>query len=125
MEEFVEAHRELLAADACVWEGSGVTWEGPPMVPLGVKGLLYVELTCNTISHDAHSSYGTVLPNAAWRLVWALSTIKGPDERVMIEGFYDDVRAADAGRARGDRGDAGRGSGDAEGVRHRRVPWRA
>jgi acetylornithine deacetylase/succinyl-diaminopimelate desuccinylase-like protein len=92
MEEFVEAHRELLAADACVWEGSGVTWEGLPMVPLGVKGLLYVELTCNTISHDAHSSYGTVLPNAAWRLVWALSTIKGPDERVMIEGFYDDVR---------------------------------
>jgi acetylornithine deacetylase/succinyl-diaminopimelate desuccinylase-like protein len=93
MEEFVEAHRELLAADACVWEGSGVTWEGLPMVPLGVKGLLYVELTCNTISHDAHSSYGTVLPNAAWRLVWALSTIKGPDERVMIDGFYDDVRA--------------------------------
>jgi len=92
MEEFVEKHRELLAADACVWEGSGVTWEGLPMVPLGVKGLLYVELTCNTISHDAHSSYGTVLPNAAWRLVWALCTIKGPDERVMIEGFYDHVR---------------------------------
>ena len=93
MEEFIEAHRELLAADACVWEGSGVTWEGLPMVPLGVKGLLYVELACNTISHDAHSSYGTVLPNAAWRLVWALSIIKGVDERVMIEGFYDDVRA--------------------------------
>lgn len=92
MEEFVEAHRELLSADACVWEGSGVTWEGLPMVPLGVKGLLYVELACATISHDAHSSYGTVLPNAAWRLVWALNTIKGPDERVLIEGFYDDVR---------------------------------
>ena len=64
---------KLLAADACVWEGSGVTWEGLPMIPLGVKGLLYVELTCNTISHDAHSSYGTVLPNAAWRLVWAMN----------------------------------------------------
>ncbi|HEY5638535.1 MAG TPA: M20/M25/M40 family metallo-hydrolase, partial [Dehalococcoidia bacterium] len=30
--------------------------------------------------------------NAAWRLVWALSTMKGPDERIMIDGFYDDVR---------------------------------
>jgi acetylornithine deacetylase/succinyl-diaminopimelate desuccinylase-like protein len=92
MEEFVEAHRELLAADACLWEGGGVTWEGLPQITLGVKGLLYVQLDSQTISHDAHSSYGTVLPNAAWRLVWALSTIKGPDERVMIDGFYDKVR---------------------------------
>ena len=92
MEEFVERHRELLAADACIWEGGGVTWEGLPMVTLGVKGLLYVQLECQAITHDAHSSYGTVLPNAAWRLVWALSTIKGQDDRVMIDGFYDDVR---------------------------------
>lgn len=92
MEEFVEANRELLAADACLWEGGGVTWEGLPQITLGVKGLLYVQLDCQTISHDAHSSYGTVLPNAAWRLVWALSSIKGPDERVTIDGFYDRVR---------------------------------
>ena len=92
MEEFVEEHRELLAADACIWEGGGVTWEGVPQVTLGVKGLLYVELESNTINRDAHSSYGTVLPNAAWRLVWALSTIKGADERVRIEGFYDAMR---------------------------------
>jgi acetylornithine deacetylase/succinyl-diaminopimelate desuccinylase-like protein len=26
-------------------------------------------------------------------MVWALASIKGPDERVLIEGFYDDVRA--------------------------------
>lgn len=93
MEEFVERHKDLLKADACIWEGGGVTWEGLPEVTLGVKGLLYLELHCESISRDAHSSYGTVLPNAAWRLVWALSTIKGQDERVMIEGFYDDVRA--------------------------------
>jgi acetylornithine deacetylase/succinyl-diaminopimelate desuccinylase-like protein len=94
MEEFVEEHREILAADACIWEGGGVTWEGVPQVILGVKGLLYVELEANTVSGDAHSSYGTVLPNAAWRLAWALSSIKGPDERVLIEGFYDGVRPA-------------------------------
>ena len=92
MEEFVEEHRELLSADACLWEGGGVTWDGLPMVTLGVKGLIYVELTCETINRDAHSSYGTVLPNAAWRLVWALSTIKSLDERIQIEGFYDDMR---------------------------------
>ncbi len=93
MEEFVAEHRELLSADACLWEGDGVTWEGAPQILLGVKGLLYVELESNTINRDAHSSYGTILPNAAWRLAWALATIKGPDERVRIEGFYDAVRA--------------------------------
>jgi acetylornithine deacetylase/succinyl-diaminopimelate desuccinylase-like protein len=94
MEEFVAEHRELLAADACLWEGGGVTWEGVPQVTLGVKGLLYVELESNTVSGDAHSSYGTVLPNAAWRLAWALASIKGADERVLIDGFYDAVRPA-------------------------------
>jgi len=92
MEEFVEEQRDLLNADACVWEGGGVTWEGIPQVILGVKGLLYVELEANTVSRDAHSSYGTVLPNAAWRLAWALASIKGPDERVLIDGFYNAVR---------------------------------
>lgn len=92
MEEFVVQHKALLAADACVWEGGGVTWEGLPQITLGVKGLLYVQLDCEAIDHDAHSSYGTVLPNAAWRLVWALASIKGPDERVKIDGFYDAVR---------------------------------
>jgi acetylornithine deacetylase/succinyl-diaminopimelate desuccinylase-like protein len=96
MEEFVEEQRELLAADACLWEGGGVTWDGVPEMVLGVKGLLYVELEANTVNRDAHSSYGTVLPNAAWRLAWALSSIKGPDERVLIDGFYDAVRAATA-----------------------------
>jgi acetylornithine deacetylase/succinyl-diaminopimelate desuccinylase-like protein len=92
MEEFVERHKELLAADACLWEGGGVTWEGIPQVTLGVKGLLYVELTCDAVSRDAHSSYGTVLPNAAWRLTWALASMKEPDESIRVEGFYDAVR---------------------------------
>ncbi len=94
MEEFVEEQRALLAADACVWEGGGVTWEGVPQVTLGVKGLLYVELESNTVNRDAHSSYGTVLPNAAWRLAWALASIKGRDEGILIDGFYDAVRPA-------------------------------
>jgi acetylornithine deacetylase/succinyl-diaminopimelate desuccinylase-like protein len=32
------------------------------------------------------------MPNAAWRLVWALNSLKGTDERIRIRGFYDNVR---------------------------------
>ena len=40
-----------------------------------------------------HSSRATIVPNPAWRLIWALASLKGPDERVLIEGFYDKVLA--------------------------------
>ncbi len=93
MEPFVEEHRELLAADACVWEGSGVNWQGQPQIILGAKGLLYVELEVRCANRDAHSSHAPVIPNAAWRLVWALNTLKDADEDILIDGFYDGVPA--------------------------------
>lgn len=89
---FVEHNRDLLAADACIWESGGVDWDGAPQVVLGLKGILYVTLRVRSMARDAHSSTGTHLPNAAWRLIWAIASLKGPDERIRIDGFYDAVR---------------------------------
>ncbi|HKS69101.1 MAG TPA: M20/M25/M40 family metallo-hydrolase [Ktedonobacterales bacterium] len=89
LEPFVEQHRDLLAADACVWEFGGVDHEGRPEVVLGLRGICYVEFRVRTLSRDAHSGEAHNLPNAAWRLIWALGSIKGPDERIRIPGFYD------------------------------------
>ncbi|GBD11234.1 N-formyl-4-amino-5-aminomethyl-2-methylpyrimidine deformylase [bacterium HR23] len=89
---WVAEHRELLQAEGCIWEGGGVNWAGHPTITLGLKGIAYVELVARGGNRDVHSSYGAVVPNPAWRLVWALSTIKGPGERVRIRGFYDRVR---------------------------------
>ncbi len=90
--EFVQKHRERLAADVCLHEGGGVNAGGRPLVSLGVKGIVSVGLRVRTAVRDAHSSLGAVLPNAAWRLVWALSTLKDTAENVLIPGFYDNVR---------------------------------
>jgi len=92
IEPFVEEQRQLLAADACLWEGGGVNWRGQPQITLGVKGLLYVELEARGANRDAHSSYATVVPNPAWRLAWALATLKDPQENILIDGFYQGVR---------------------------------
>jgi acetylornithine deacetylase/succinyl-diaminopimelate desuccinylase-like protein len=54
--------------------------------------MLYVELGVRALSRDGHSGNANVIPNAAWRLVWALASLKGPDERVRIPGFYDRLR---------------------------------
>ena len=48
------------------------------------------------MSRDLHSAQAAIVQSAAWRLIWALDSLKGPDERVRIVGFYDDVRPPDA-----------------------------
>lgn len=91
LERFLAKHFPLVAADACCWEAGAKDEADRPVITLGHKGQLYVELRCRTANAD-YPSRLTVLPNAAWRLVWALAALKGPDERVRIPGFYDAVR---------------------------------
>ncbi len=85
-------YADLLRADGCLWETGGVDLGERPVVTCGAKGIQYVELIARGARHDLHSSYATFVPNPAWRLTWALNTLKGPDGRVRIPGFYDRVR---------------------------------
>ncbi len=89
---FVEAHRSELRCDGAIWEEGGLDDDGVPVQNLGVRGLLYVELQVMALARDAHSGAANLLPNAAWRLIWALATLKGQDERIRIPGFYDRLR---------------------------------
>lgn len=92
MPAFVESHQDLLAADACIWEFGSVDYEGRPRQSLGMRGICYVELSVESMAQDAHSGLGgSIFPNAAWRLTWALNTLKDQNERVLIPGFYDNV----------------------------------
>ncbi|MGC8857162.1 MAG: M20/M25/M40 family metallo-hydrolase [Anaerolineae bacterium] len=91
--DFIRNHKDRLKADACIWEFGGVDHRDVPMQYLGLRGICYVELSVETASIDVHSGLGgSIFPNAAWRLVWALNTLKDPQERILIPGFYDRVR---------------------------------
>lgn len=92
--DFVRANKELLAADACIWEFGGVDHEETPLQYLGLRGICYVELSVKTAQIDAHSGLGgSIFPNAAWRLVWALNSLKDKDEHIRIKGHYDNILA--------------------------------
>ncbi len=89
---FVQQHADRLRADGCIWEFGGVNYNGRPFTYLGMRGDFYVELSVKTLTSDAHSGLGgSLFPNAAWRLTWALATLKAQDERIQIAGWYDDV----------------------------------
>lgn len=90
---FVRGNQELLAADGCVWEFGGVNRQGIPVQYAGLRGICYVELRLRSASRDSHSGLGgSIFPNPAWRLTWALASLKGADERILLPGFYDRVQ---------------------------------
>ncbi|MEO6458347.1 MAG: M20/M25/M40 family metallo-hydrolase [Chloroflexia bacterium] len=90
--EFAAQNRELLQADACLWEAGYREESGALMLYAGLKGMLYVELRAQGVDYDLHSSNANLAPNAAWRLVEALYSLRDANCRVLIPGFYDDVR---------------------------------
>lgn len=89
---FTERHKNLLKADGCIWEFGHKDLREIPQIYLGLKGICYVELSVKGAGADQHSSWGTIVPNAAWRLVWALNTLKDEDEKIRIKGFTQSVR---------------------------------
>jgi acetylornithine deacetylase/succinyl-diaminopimelate desuccinylase-like protein len=95
--QFVREHAGLLKCHGAIWEEGGTDSDGRPGTWLGCRGLLYVELFVEVMNRDAHSGNAHALPNAAWRLHWALESLKGRDERVIrILGFYDAARPPSA-----------------------------
>ena len=89
---FIDENAERLKADSVVCYDGDMDESGRAKVDLGVKGLLYVELRCKKGREDLHSSYAPLAENPAWRLIWAMSTVKGPDDKILVRGWYDDVK---------------------------------
>jgi acetylornithine deacetylase/succinyl-diaminopimelate desuccinylase-like protein len=91
LEAFAEEHHALFAADGCIWEAGYKDLQGRLQISLGCKGITYVELRAHGANRDLHSSNAAIVPSPVWRLMWALATLKDQDERILIDGFYDDV----------------------------------
>ncbi len=99
-EAIAAKYAPLLHADGALWEGAGFGDDGRLKLNLGTKGLLYVQLDVQGTGVDTHSGAAAILPSAAWRLVQALATLRMPDGRVSIPGFYDAVLPPDEAQMR-------------------------
>ncbi len=90
LENLLKEHAAELKANACLWSTGSFTPDGRAQINLGTKGILTVELRSRTLSQPADSALAGVLPNAAWRIAWALNAIKGDTEEIRISGFGDE-----------------------------------
>ncbi len=91
-EALTKQHGDLLKADGTLVGSGGFNEKGQAAVALGFRGMLYVEYSVEVMKRDAHSGSAHALPSGAWRLVRALAGLKDENGRILIPGFYEDVR---------------------------------
>jgi len=91
IEDYLKKYQKKLSCDAVIWEFGYVDEKDRPIISLGMKGLLYVELSKMESIRDAHSSLAVLIENPAWRLVEALKTLRDMDGRILIKDWYKEV----------------------------------
>ena len=89
---YLKKYKKKFSCDGVVWEFGYVDQKNRPIIGFGMKGLLYVELTVKESVRDVHSSFAVIIKNPAWRLVQALNTMRDENGKILIKGWYDDVK---------------------------------
>jgi acetylornithine deacetylase/succinyl-diaminopimelate desuccinylase-like protein len=91
VEGYLNKYQKKLSCDAVIWEFGYVDEKDRPIISLGMKGLLYVELSIQESIRDVHSSLAVLIENPAWRLVHALKTLRDKDGEILIADWYKEV----------------------------------
>jgi len=89
---------KLNGADAAFYPNPAQDEQGRHHIYLGAKGVVDVELEVSggdwggPAERSLFSADDAWIDSPVWRLIWALNTLKNPQGRILIEGFYDDVQ---------------------------------
>jgi acetylornithine deacetylase/succinyl-diaminopimelate desuccinylase-like protein len=93
MEALLAAHGGLLSADAWLLCDGPVHQTRRMQLYFGARGTTDLELTVYGPLRPLHSGhYGNWAPNPAAILAHLLAGLRDPDGRILVPGFYDDVR---------------------------------
>lgn len=121
--KFANKHKDLMRADGCVWEILSATPGSTTELSPGMKGDLSIRMTVGGPPRypkvDAHSGYAGAIPGAAWRLIWAVNSLKDSDENITIDGLSRLIRQPtkeDIAALRSYRGDIGQKIRDNYGI---------
>lgn len=91
LSDAIHARPELFDADSCLASIGFRDGAGTPFCFSGSKGQMRVRLSVRSADQPLSSGLAATVPNALWRLLWAIAAIKGEDEDIAIPGFYDQV----------------------------------
>ncbi|MBC7239698.1 MAG: peptidase dimerization domain-containing protein, partial [Chloroflexi bacterium] len=89
---FIEAHKDLLACDLVLSADGGQFSETQPSLTISLRGICSLQIDVTGPAYDLHSgTYGGAVQNPIHALVRLLDSMRHPDGRIAVEGFYDEV----------------------------------
>ncbi len=91
IEEYLKKYKKKFSCDGVIWEFGYVDTKNRPIIGLGMKGLLFVELSVKESIIDAHSSLAVLIKNPAWRLIDAIKTLRDSNGKILIKDWYKEV----------------------------------
>ncbi len=92
LDAWLEANKARLTADFAVISDTGFFEGNLPALTVGLRGLVYFQLDVTGSPIDLHSGvYGGAVDNPINALCAIVAALKGPDGRIRVPGFYDDV----------------------------------
>ncbi|HLZ11819.1 MAG TPA: M20/M25/M40 family metallo-hydrolase [Candidatus Acidoferrum sp.] len=92
LQQTLELHKNLLAADVLLTGDGPVHQSGRPLIFFGARGDIGLGITVYGPVRALHSGhYGNWAPNPAMELAQLLAAMKDENGRVKIPGYYDDV----------------------------------
>lgn len=92
IDDYLKKYKAKFACDGVIWEFGYVDSKNRPIIGLGMKGLLFVELSIKESIRDAHSSLAVLIKNPAWRLIEAVKTLRDSNGKILIKDWYREVK---------------------------------
>jgi acetylornithine deacetylase/succinyl-diaminopimelate desuccinylase-like protein len=89
---YIKKYKNKFKTDLVIWEFGYIDQKGRPIISLGMKGLLYIEMTATGPSRDVHSSLAVLIENPAWKLVQALSTLVNKKGIILVKDWYNEIK---------------------------------
>lgn len=92
LDDFVDAHLDLLQADVLLVSDTTMIGINQPAVSYGLRGLCGLEVHLRGPKGDLHSGvYGGAVQNTLHAMVELLATLHNKDGKIAVDGFYDGV----------------------------------
>lgn len=92
LQQYAEAHPELLAADTILIGDAGNFRLGLPTVTATLRGMTLVKVKIDTLGGNLHSGmFGGVAPDALAALIQLLASLRAPDGSTTVDGLASDA----------------------------------
>jgi acetylornithine deacetylase/succinyl-diaminopimelate desuccinylase-like protein len=91
---FIAGRRDLLACDLAISADGGQWTEDQPSLTVAGRGLCGLQIDLRGARTDLHSGlWGGAVQNPIHALAELLASMRNPEGKILVEGFYDDVRS--------------------------------